>query len=135
MCDKGILGQLTGFAICNIGRGPECFHPLVVKALFNKDVLKLNSILEIDDSELKSVLEKIDCGIYDNLHDMLVFPSEDKDESKRLFTISFPILKHFGAINQFKMGLKCINGKLIHTDNYKIMQYFLQNKSNILTLK
>ena len=89
MCDKGILGQLTGFAICNIGRGPECFHPLVVKALFNKDVLKLNSILEIDDSELKSVLENIDCGIYDNLHDMSVCPSEDKDESRHLFTIVF----------------------------------------------
>ena len=135
MYDKEILGQLTGFAICNIGRRPEYFHPLVVKALFNKDIFELNSILEIDDSELKSVLEKIDCGIYDNLHDMSICPSGDKDESKRLFTISFTILKHFGAINQFKMGLKCINGKLIHTDNYKIMQYFLQNKSNILTLK
>ena len=43
------LGQLADFAICNIGRGPECFHPLVVKALFNKDVLELNSIPEIDD--------------------------------------------------------------------------------------
>ena len=33
------------------------------------------------------------------------------------------------------MGLKSIDEKFIHTDNYKIMQYFLQNKSNILTLK
>ena len=71
------LGQLAGFAICNIGRGPECFHPLVVKALFNKDValfnkdvLELNSIPEIDDLELKSVLENIDHGIYDDLHDV-----------------------------------------------------------------
>lgn len=40
-------GQLAGFAICNIGRGPECFHPLVVKALSNKDFLELNSIPEI----------------------------------------------------------------------------------------
>ena len=61
--------------------------------------------------------------------------SKDKDESKRLFAISFIILKHFGAINQFKMGLKSINEKFIHTDNYKIMQYFLQNKGNVLTLK
>ena len=33
------------------------------------------------------------------------------------------------------MGLKSINKKLVHTDNYKIMQHFLQNKGNILTLK
>ena len=38
------LGQLTGFAIFNIGTDPEYFHSLVVKALFNKDVLELNSI-------------------------------------------------------------------------------------------
>ena len=129
------LGQSAGFAICNIGRGPECFHPIVVKALFNKDVLELNVIPEIDDLDLKSVLEKIDHGVYDDLHDMSVGPSKDKDESKRLFTISFTILKHFGAINQFKMGLKSINEKFVHTDNYKIVQYFLQNKGNILTLK
>ena len=42
----------------------------MVKALFNKDVLELSSIPEIDDLELKSVLEKIDRGIYDHLHDM-----------------------------------------------------------------
>ena len=70
-----------------------------MKALFNKDVLELNSIPEIDDLELKSVLEKIDHGIYDDLH-MSICPSKDKDESKRLFKISFKILKHFGAINQ-----------------------------------
>ena len=66
---------------------------------------------------------------------MSICPSKDKDESKRLFSISFSILKHFGAINQFKMGLKSMNEKFVHTDNYKIMQYFLQNKGNILTLK
>ena len=65
----------------------------------------------------------------------MICPSKDKDESKRLFTISFTILKHFGAINQFKMGLKFINKKFVHADNYKIMQHFLQNKGNILTLK
>ena len=52
------LGQLAGSAICNIGRGPKCFHPLAVKFLFNKDVLELNSLPEIDDLEVKSVLEK-----------------------------------------------------------------------------
>ena len=129
------LGQLAGFAICNIGRGPEFFHLLVVKALFNKGVLELNSIPEIDDLELKSVLEKIDYGIYGDLHDMSICPSKDKDESKHLFTISFTILKHFGAINQFKMGLKSINEKFIHTYHYKIIQHFLQNKGNRLTLK
>ena len=129
------LGQFAGFAISNIGRGPECFHALVVKALFNKDVFELNSIPEIGDLKLKSVLEKIDHGIYDDLHDMSICPSKDKDESKRLFVIIFTILKHFGAINQFKMGLKSIDEKFVHTDNYKIMQYFPYNKGNILTLK
>ena len=66
---------------------------------------------------------------------MSICPSKDKDKSKRLFTISFTILKHFGAINQFKMGLKSINEKFVHRDHYKIMQYFLQNEGNILTLK
>ena len=33
------------------------------------------------------------------------------------------------------MGLKSINQKFVHTDNFKIMQYFLWNKGNILTLK
>ena len=83
------LGQLVGFAISNIGRGPECFYPFVMKALFNKDVLELNSIPQIDDLELKSVLGKMDHAIYDDLHNMSICPSKDKDESKRLFTISF----------------------------------------------
>ena len=128
------LGQLAEFAIFNIGRGPECFHPLLVKALFNKDVLELNSIPEIGDLELKSVLEKIDRGIYDDLHNISICPTKDKDESKHLFTTSFTILKNFGAISQFKMVLKSINERFI-TDNYRIMQYFLQNKGNILTLR
>ena len=54
---------------------------------------------------------------------------------KALFTIIFTILKHFGTINQLKMELKSINEKFVHTDNYKIMQHFLQNKVNISTLK
>ena len=104
-----ILGQLAGFAICNIGSGPELFHPFVVKALLSKDVFQSNSIPEIDHLERKSVSKKkkkIDHGIYD---DISICPSKDKNESKRLFTISFKILKHFGEFNQFKMGLKSIN--------------------------
>ena len=129
------MGQFAGFAISNIGRGPECFQALVVKALFDKDDFELSSIPEIGDLKLKSVLEKIDHGIFDDLHDMSICPSKDKDESKSLFVIVFTILKHFGAINQFKMGLKSIDEKFVHTDNYKIMQYFPYNKGNILTLK
>ena len=122
------------FAICNIGRGPECFHLLVVETFFNKNVLELNSILEIDDLELKSVLEKIDHGIYDDLNNMLICPSKDKDKSKLLFTISFTTHKHFGAINQFKMGLQSINERFVIKNNYKIMQHFLQNKDILFTL-
>ena len=33
------------------------------------------------------------------------------------------------------MGLKSIDEKFVHTYNYKIIQYFLQNKSNTVTLK
>ena len=53
-----ILGQLAGFAICNIRRGPEFFHPFVVKALLSKDVFQSNSIPEIDHLERKSVSKK-----------------------------------------------------------------------------
>ena len=65
-----ILVQLAGIAICNIGKGPEWFHPLVVKALFNKDVLEENNIPEIHDLKLKSVSKnkkKIVHGIYDDI--------------------------------------------------------------------
>ena len=66
-----ILGQLAGFAICNIGSGPELFHPFVVKALLSKDVFQSNSIPEIDHLERKSVSKKkkknIDHGIYDDI--------------------------------------------------------------------
>ena len=62
----------------------------------------------------KKKKKKIDPGIYD---DISICPSKDKNESKRLFTISFKILKHFGEFNQFKMGLKSINEKFVHTDN------------------
>ena len=51
------LEQLVDFEIWNIGRRPKWFHPLVVKALFNKDVLELNSLPEIDNFKIKSVLE------------------------------------------------------------------------------
>ena len=53
-----ILVQLAGIAICNIGKGPEWFHPLVAKALFNKDILEENSIPEIHDLKRKSVSKK-----------------------------------------------------------------------------
>ena len=58
----------------------------MVKAVFNKDVFELNSIPEIDDLKLKSVLEKIDHGIYDDLHGISICPSKEKDESKRLYS-------------------------------------------------
>lgn len=51
------LGQLADFEIWNTGRHTKWFHPLVVKVLFNKDVPELNSLPEIDNFKIKSVLQ------------------------------------------------------------------------------
>ena len=67
---------------------------------------------------------------------MSICPSKDKDESNKAFIHHwFYNTQAFCVINQYRMGLKYIDEKFVHTDNYKIMQYFLQNKGNILTLK
>ena len=78
---------------------------------FNQIVFQKLIIQNVNQFKKK---KKIDHGIYD---DISICPSKDKNESKRLFTISFKILKHFGEFNQFKMGLKSINEKFVHTDN------------------
>ena len=92
------------------------------RSALDRSIYHYYSIPEIDDLKLKSVLEKVDHGIYDDLHDMSICPLKYRDESKGLFTINFTILKNFGAINQFKMGLKSlklarvVNLKLVFTD-------------------
>lgn len=108
------LGQLAiGSQLAILENVQNTFTHLWWRICFTN---KLNSIPEIDDLELKCVLEETDHDIYDDLHHMSNCLSKDKDESESLFTISFTVLNHFGAINQFKMGLKSTNKTFVHTD-------------------
>ena len=75
--------------ILNIGRGPECFNQLIFK---------------IEDSKLEEKLKNIDQGNLSALYEVGICPTGNVNKNKRLFTISFIVLKNYGAIEQFKSG-------------------------------
>ena len=62
------LGQLSAYSILLLGRGPECFHPAIVRALFRREQPLL--FKEIEDGFIKNNLNEICIGNFDRLMDL-----------------------------------------------------------------
>ena len=61
------LGQLSAYSILLLGRGPECFHPAIVRALFRREQPLL--FKEID-GFIKNNLNEICICNFDRLMDL-----------------------------------------------------------------
>ena len=118
-----LLGQLTGLSIVIIGRGCECFNLLMLQAMYG--IVYDQQLPVVDDSELEHKLNAIENGDVDALLELGIVPTKNTTENKRLFTISFVVLKIFGAIEQFCKGLKNVDSSFGDVANFKVMKTFL----------
>ena len=126
------LGQLTGLAILTLGRGPECLHPAVVRAIFC--IEQPVQIEEVDDGALLKVLEEINIGKYDTLltKDINV-NGRSKDEIKKMFLVTELVFSKHAAISQFKDGLRSVSSNLVDSSNYEVMKSYLEENDRLLT--
>ena len=71
----------------------------------------------------------------DALCDEGICPTDNINKNKRLLSISFIVLKNYGAIEQFKSGLENADRTLTLKDNSGKMKYFLMPVHYQLTLE
>lgn len=110
-----VLGQLVGVSIITTGRGPECLHELIVKQLFNQEIP--TEVPEYYFIGFEEYVKQIHEGKFDILYDLNITPSNQLETDKRLFLISFILLKPSYAIQQFRDGLASIDDEMVHPDS------------------
>eukprot|EP00111_Clytia_hemisphaerica_P000303 TCONS_00000779-protein len=119
-----IIGQLIGASILINGRGPECFHDSLVRALF--DIEQPLLIEPIDDASIKNQISHINQGNYDTLYDYEINPSgKEKEELIRLYMIAVLVVSKSSAIEQLKGGICSISKNLLLKSNLQEMKNFL----------
>jgi len=105
------VGQLIALSILILGRGPECFHPIIVREMYGIDQPKV--IESIDDGFINQSIREIYAENYDCLLDLNIYPrGKSKDELIRLFLISKLLHSKSGAIEQVKRGIKSVQSCL-----------------------
>lgn len=126
-----MVGQICGVSILTLGRGPECIHPAIVRALFK--VEQPEEIEEVDDSNIKRKLLDIEQGNYDPVYDLNISPlGKSTVELKRLFLISTLVHTRYSSIEQFRDGLKSISENLVKKNAFDAtFSFYVNNKSNI----
>ena len=120
-----MLGQLTAVSILKIGRGPECIHPGVVRAMY--DINQVQEFESVDDEVFKLKLQEIEDGNHDVLYDIDISPyGKTMHELKSLFTYAYVIMRRFAAIDQFKAGIGSISELLICPNHYQTVKTYLE---------
>ena len=128
-----LIGQLAALAIIKVGRGPECFHKMLVQSLYEVSLDK--ELPKINDYELSEKLEKIENNDFDELFDYNINPSNGIEEAKRLFVISHLILNRYSAVEQFRAGMESIDDTLITARNYDVMKIFFLHHTDPLDIE
>jgi len=124
------LGQITGLSILLCNRGPECLHPAVVRALFDKE--QPEKIESIDDGLFVSKIEEIKSGSYDDLFEHNINPiGKTTEELIRLYQISALINANFFAIHKFRSGVNSISKNILNVKNYEEIKQCLQYRATI----
>lgn len=112
------LGQITGLSILITGRGPECLHPAVVRAIF--DVDQPQEIEPIEDGLINERIDEIKNGLYEALYEQNINPSnKTTNELIRLFLISAIVNSHFFAIHKFRSGIISISPNILDCSNFE----------------
>ena len=107
-----LLGQICARSILHIVRGPSCFQPLSVKAIFehSSDVpIHLNQF----EGELLYKIKQLESGDNTSLIDANVVPSNDAAKNIEQFVNAFCIISKYAAIEQFRKGIFSICPKLL----------------------
>ena len=127
-----LVGQVCGVCILTLGRGPECIHPAVVRALFKIDQPK--EIEGVNDASINQQISKIESGNYDPLYDLNI-STFDKTaaEYKRLFLISALAHSKNSNIEQFRDGLISISNDLVSENAFNVMVLFYTYKEKAIT--
>ena len=113
------LGQIVGLSVIYIGRGPQCFHEAVVNSIYGITLDKEPPLVDV--MELRSKIEDIDNGKFDDLFEHNINPYvADISEANRLFIRSYTILSRYAAIEQFSCGLASIDSSLTDRSTYKL---------------
>ena len=120
------LGQLSAYSILLLGRGPECFHPAVVRALFRREQPLL--LEEIEDGFIKSNLNEIHIGKFDCLMDLNI-NSYGKTQEELLSLCLLSSIGHtkYHAINQFSDGVRSMHPKLLKDNSFNLVSKYFQH--------
>ena len=127
------LGQLSGYSILLLGRGPVCFHPVVVRALFRQEQPLL--LEEIEDGFIKNNLSEIRIGNFDCLMDLNINSyGKTQEELLSLYLLSSIVHTKYHAINQFAEGVRSVHPKLLEDNSYNLVsKYFQHDKCRKMT--
>ncbi|XP_057298887.1 uncharacterized protein LOC130629634 [Hydractinia symbiolongicarpus] len=125
------LGQLSALSILQNGRGPECFHPAVVRSIYGLN--QPATIENVGDYEIKKTLENIQNGDYDSLLEKgISVINRSETELRRLFLINGIVHQNYSSIHQYISGIKSIYPAFTEQRAYQIMEkYFLFSDKEI----
>ena len=118
------LGQITALSILTIGRGPECLHPAIARAMFQ---LKQPEVIEnIEDTFITHDLEEISKGNYDPLFDANISTiGASVADLQRTFVLTKIVLTKFSAIKQFTDGISSLCNDLTSATFYQVISTYL----------
>ena len=124
------MGQLCGVSVLHLGRGPECFHPAITRAIY--DIKQPVEIEPFDDAMLEATLSEIENGNLVSLLEYNIVPAgRDKVDLKHLFVVSFLINNKFVAIDQFKKGMGSVSPSLVESCHFVPMRKYLEHVKDI----
>ena len=106
------LGQLSACSILLLGRGPERFHPAVLRVLFRPEQPLL--LEEIEDGFIKNNLNETRIGNFDCLMDLNInFYGKTQEELLSLYLLSSMVHTKYHAINHFADRVRSVHPKLL----------------------
>ena len=124
--DYYFLGQLCAVSIVQIGRGPNCFNPALVKFLFT-GVLDIE-VTDIDDGQLYEGIKNIEKGDMSLLYDANIVPVSSEEQNITLYKQYYCLISRVAAIEQFKCGINSISSSFL-ASQCCVQRFFL--KENI----
>jgi len=127
------LGQLCSLSIMHIGRGPECFHPILVNYLFGKTNLYSDLSTYSFEGELEFKISNVKSGNNEPLLDADIMPVKNQETNVFVYMNYFCIISKAAAINQFKSGVRSIIPDIF--EKACCFERFFLNNKPILTLE
>ena len=123
------LGQVCARVILQIGWGPSCLHPLLVKEIF-EHLSDVPIHLREFEGELLYKIKQLESGDNTSLIDANAVPSYDATQNIEQFVNAFYIISKYTAIEQFRKGIFSTCPKLLEYPCC-FAKYFTDEKPNV----